>query len=77
VWTANKCLKLRRFTQFPCEKGQEGYEDMFEPCALGGILRWITKTCVPNVPAVDVIYNQEIFFAGSMQKTSLFFPGTA
>ena len=31
LWTANKCLDLRRIAQMPGEPDDEGYEDIYDP----------------------------------------------
>ncbi len=53
MWTASKCLYLRRFATTH-GNGEDALEDMKEP--LKQILQWMTKAGVPDVPDIDIIY---------------------
>jgi hypothetical protein len=54
LWTASKCLDLRRFAQMPTAQDPNDYSDIYEP--LKEILRWMIKGGVPDVPDIDVVY---------------------
>jgi hypothetical protein len=66
LWTASKCLDLRRFAQMPGEHEDEGYEDIYDP--LEDLWIWMRNAGVRDVPDVDVIYSEAILLAEAMQK---------
>ncbi len=53
LWTASKCLDLRRFAPAHGQE-EEDFKDIKEP--LKHILQWMTKGGVPDVPHIDVVY---------------------
>jgi hypothetical protein len=76
LWTASKCLDLRRFAQMPGEPDDEGYEDIYVP--LEDLWTWMRKAGLRDIPEVDVIYNEAILLAEAMQKDiSDFYRGCA
>ena len=66
LWTASKCMDLRRFAQMPGEGEELSYEDIYEP--LEDIWVWMRNAGVRDVPDVDVLYNEAILLAEAMQK---------
>ena len=66
LWTASKCLDLRRFAQMPGEDDDEGYEDIYDH--LEDIWAWMVKAGVRDVPDVHVLYTEGILLAEAMQK---------
>jgi hypothetical protein len=75
LWTASKCLDLRRFAPAPGHEEEE-FEDIYEP--LKHILQWMIKGGVPNVPDIDVVYAQAKLLSDNM-KTDIteFYNGCA
>ena len=75
LWTASKCLDLRRFAPTPGRE-EDDLEDIKEP--LKHILRWMTKGGVPGVPDIAVVYDQALLLADIM-KTDIvdFYNGCA
>ena len=75
LWTANKCLDLRRFAQAPGQE-EDYIEDIYEPLKL--ILQWITKGGVPDVPGIDVVYAEAMLLVDNMKKDIIdFYNGCA
>ena len=64
LWTASKCLDLRRFAPAHGQE-EDDVEDIYEP--LKHILQWMTNRGVPNVPHVNVIYAQAKIIADNMK----------
>ena len=64
MWTASKCLDLRRFAPAPGHEEEES-EDIYEP--LKHILQWMIKGGVPNVPDIDVVYAQTKLLSDNMK----------
>ena len=71
MWTASKCLDLRRFAQIPGERDDQGYEDIYEP--LQKLRIWMRKASVRDVPEVAMLYNEAILLAEAMQKDVTYF----
>ena len=75
LWTASKCLDLRRFAQAHGQE-EDDIEDIYEP--LKHILQWMTKGGVPNVPDIDVVYAEGMLLADNMKKDIIdFYNGCA
>ncbi len=66
LWTASKCLDLRRFATTLDGHEEDALEDMKEP--LKQILQWMTKGGVPDVPEIDNVYEQAILLEDNMKK---------
>ena len=65
LWTASKCLDLRRFAPAPGQEEEE-FKDIYEP--LKHVLQWMTKGGVPNVPHIDIVYAQAKILADNMKN---------
>ena len=55
LWTASKCLDLRRFAIARGHEEDDG-EEIYEP--LQQTFRWMTKGEVPDASDIDVVYAQ-------------------
>jgi hypothetical protein len=66
---ASKCLDLRRFTALTAHATEfrpDNYEDIKEPLQI--ILEWMIKGGVQDVPDIDVVFEQAMLLARSMEK---------
>ena len=66
LYTASKCMDLRLFAAVDVHEHEHtDYEDIYEP--LKQILIWMKKGGVPDVPPIDVVYDQALVLADNMK----------
>ena len=70
LWTASKCLDLRRFAPAPGQEEDE-FEDIKEPPK--HFLQWMNKGGVPDVPPIDVLFAQAKLLSDNMKTEVTFF----
>ena len=67
LWTASKCMDLRRFAELPeLDQSNDACEDIKEP--LKQVLLWMRKGGVPDVPTFNAVYEQAMMLATNMRK---------
>jgi len=74
LWTASKCLDLRLFApvNFNDDVQHEAIiEGIYGP--LNQVLLWMKKGGVPDVPDIDVVYDQAVTLANNMREDIIAF----